>query len=207
MKQKGISKCALFYKMPEIRRKIVDVDLNDKILKMVSSRLARKIIEITTHRSLSASEISEMGNIPLTKVYRWLQKLEDYKLLRVTKIINHEGRKVSFYKSMIDMIMVNPNKKPSLGIEILGVGNIINCSKCESTNCTLEYDKKSKMTVCKCIDCETRYLETFSHDLKEEKQKIIILKALSNPHQVAEESQKVIILKGLLDEGKNKSKL
>ena len=193
--------------MQEIRRKIVDVDLNDKILKMMSSKLARKIIEMTTQRSHSASEISEMGNIPLTKVYRWLQKLEDYKLLRVTKIINHEGRKVSFYSSMIDMIMINPNKKPSLEIEILGLGNIINCLKCGSINCTLEYDKKSNKTVCKCIDCETRYVETFSHDLKEEQQKMIILKGLLDPHQVAEESQKVIILKGLLDEDKNKSKL
>jgi len=206
MKEKGICRYALFYNMSEIRHKILDVNLNDKILKMLSSKLARKIIETTTQNSHSASEISEMGSIPLSKVYRWLKQLEDYKLLRVTKIINHEGRKISYYKSKIDMIMVNPKKESSLGIEILGLGSIIHCLKCGSINCTLEYDKKFNTTLCKCIDCETRYLETFSHDLKEEKQKIIILNALST-HQIAEERQKVIILKGLVYDGKNKSKL
>ena len=190
--------------MSEIRRKIVDADSNEQILRMIGSKLARKILDITNQRPRSASEISQSANIPLTKVYRWLQKLENYKLLRVTRIINSQGRKIRLYKSSVEMIMIHPSKDNSPRIEILGSGNIINCSKCGSSNCTLEYDRKSNKTICKCIDCEIRYLETFSHNLKEEKQKMIILKGLSDRHQLVEEHQKVIILKGLLDLSTNK---
>lgn len=190
--------------MSEIRRKIVDADSNEQILRMIGSKLARKILDITNQRPRSASEISQSGNIPLTKVYRWLQKLENYKLLHVTRIINSQGRKIRLYKSSVEMIMIHPSKDNSPRIEILGSGNIINCLKCGSRNCTLEYDRKSNKTICKCIDCEIRYLETFSHNLKEEKQKMIILKGFSDRHQLVEEHQKVIILKGLLDLSTNK---
>lgn len=190
--------------MSEIRRKIVDPDSNDQILRMIGSKHARKIIEITNQRSMSAMEISKTADIPLTKVYRWLQKLENHKLLHVTGTINSQRRKVRLYKSLVEMIMIHPGKNNSPRIEILGSGETIFCSKCGSSNCTLEYDKNFNKTVCKCIDCEIRYLQVYSHTLREEKQKVIILKGLSYNHQLAEEHQKVIILKGLLDLSTNK---
>ena len=59
--------------MKGVRKKIISSDLNDRILKIMGSKNARKIIEITYEKPLSASEISKTCGIPLTKVYRWLR--------------------------------------------------------------------------------------------------------------------------------------
>ncbi len=191
--------------MKELRREVVDSDSNVKIIKMMGSEHARKIIQVTNEKPLSASEISETCGIPLTKVYRWLQRLENCKLLRPTGIINEDGRRIRFYKSMVNMIMIDPTETSSPRVEILGSGNIIKCSKCGSTNCTLAYDKSNKTTA-ECIDCKIKYVETLSHSLKEEKQKLIILEGLSDSHSRKEEQQKVFILEALLENGKSKSK-
>ena len=191
--------------MKELRRRVVDSDSNVKIIKMIGSEHARKIIQVTNEKPLSASEISKTCSIPLTKVYRWLQKLENCKLLRPTGVINEEGRRIRFYKSMVNMIMIDPTETPSPKVEILGSGNIIKCSKCGSTNCTLAYDKSNKTTA-QCMDCKIKYVETLSHSLKEEKQKFMILDFISNSHSLKEEQQKVFLLETLLNKGKNKSK-
>lgn len=166
---------------------------------MISSKHARKIIEITNQKSLSALEISKIADIPLTKVYRWLQKLENHKLLHVTATINSEGRKVRLYKNSVEMIMIRPNSNYFPRIEILGSGDTTYCSKCGSSNCALEYDINSNKTISKCIDCEIRHLEAYSHALTKDQEKMLILKTPSEKHQLADEHQKVIILKGLLE--------
>ena len=171
----------------------------------MGSENARKIIQVTNEKPLSASEISKTCSIPLTKVYQWLRRLENCKLLRPTGVINEEGRRIRLYKSMVNMIMIDPTETSSPRVEILGSGKIIKCSKCGSANCTLVYDKSNKTTA-QCIDCKTKYVETISHSLKEEKQKFIILEGLSDSHSIKEEQQKVFILGALLEEGKSKSK-
>ena len=191
--------------MEELRRKVVDSDSNVKIIKMMGSKHARKIIQVTNEKPLSASEISETCSIPLTKVYQWLRRLENCKLLKPSGIVNEGGRRIRFYKSRVNMIMIDPTETSSPRVEILGSGNIIKCSKCGSTNCTLAYDKSNKTTA-QCLDCKIKYVETLSHSLKEEKQKFIILDGLSDSHIIKEEQQKVFLLQGLLEKGKNKSK-
>lgn len=188
-----------------MRRDIVDSDSNIKIIKMMGSEHVRKIIQITSKNPLSASEISETGNIPLTKVYRWLQKLEECKLVQITGTINDEGRRIRFYKSLVHMIMIDPTKISSPKVEILGLGGIIKCSKCQSTNCTIVYDESNKTTV-ECLECKIKYIETISHSLNEEKQKFMILEGLSNMYNLREEEQKVFILEAIIDHNKNTSK-
>ena len=172
---------------------------------MMGSEHARKIIQITHEKPLSALEISKTCSIPLTKVYRWLQKLENCKLLQLTGIISEEGRRIRFYKRRVNMIMIDPTETSSPKVEILGSGNIIKCSKCGSANCTLAYDKSNKTTV-QCMDCKVKYVETLSHSLKEEKQKFMILDFISDLHSLKEEQQKVFLLETLLNKGKSKSK-
>ena len=171
----------------------------------MGSEHARKIIQVTNEKPLSASEISKTCSIPLTKVYRWLRRLENCKLLQPTGVINEEGRRIRLYKSMVNMIMIDPTETSSPRVEILGSGSIIKCSKCGSANCTLAYDKSNKTTI-QCMDCKTKYVETLSHSLKEEKQKFMILDFISDSHSLKEERQKVFLLETLLNPVKSKSK-
>ena len=103
------------------------------------------------------------------------------------------------------MIIIDPTETSSSKVEILGSGNIIKCSKCRSSNCTLEIDKSNKTTV-QCRDCKTKYVETLSHSLKEEKQKFMILDFISDSHSLKEQQQKVFLLETLLDKNKSKPK-
>ncbi len=172
----------------------------------MGSKNARKILEATNEKPMSASEISKNCSIPLTKVYRWLQRLENCKLLMLSGIINEKGRKVRLYKSGVTMIMINPTESKSPKVEILGSGNTIKCVECGSSNCNLIFDKKSNKTNAQCMDCEMKYKETLSHLLKEEQQKFIVLESLSDSHAHREEQQKMYLLETLLEVSKKNSK-
>lgn len=176
-----------------LKIEITDSDLNQKILSILSSIIGKKVLQIINQESHNATEISKKGNLPLTKVYKWLHELEDCNLVRVTGIINIKGRKTRYYKSNIDMIMINPNQDISR-IEIFGSKNKVKCLKCGSTNCNIEYDRKTKKLNTKCVDCDLRYREYYSHSLKEEKQKVIILRALTKLQLEKDERQKVILI-------------
>ena len=186
-----------------LRKRIVDSDSNLRIIKMMGSKNARKIIQITDEKPLSASEIHKACSIPLTKVYRWLRKLENCKLLQPSGNVNENGRRVRLYKSQVNMIMIDP-RQTSPNVEILGSGIPIKCSKCGSNNCNLTFDKKTNKTVAQCIDCDIKFRESVSHQLKEQEQKFIILESLSNSQALKEEQQMVFILEGLLQSQKSK---
>lgn len=186
-----------------LRKRIVDSDSNLRIIKMMGSKNARKIIQITDEKPLSASEIHKACSIPLTKVYRWLRKLENCKLLQPSGNVNENGRRVRLYKSQVNMIMIDP-RQTSPNVEILGSGIPIKCSKCGSNNCNLTFDKKTNKTVAQCIDCDIKFRESVSHQLKEQEQKFIILESLSNSQALKEEQQKVFLLEGLLQSQKSK---
>jgi len=176
-----------------LKGEITDSDFNQKILSILSSKIGKKVLQIINQESHNAAEISKKGNLPLTKVYKWLHELEDCNLIRVSAIMNTERRKTHYYKSNIDMITINPNQDVSR-IEIFGSKNKVKCLKCGSTNCNLEYDPKTKKFNTKCVDCDLRYREYYSHSLKEEKQKVIILKALTKVQLEEDERQKVIFM-------------
>ena len=96
-------------------RRIVNSDFNVKIIKMIGSKRAREIIEATHEKPMSASEISKVCNIPLTKVYRWLIKLENCKLLQCSGTVSDKGRKIRLYKSKVNMIWIDPaEESPSI---------------------------------------------------------------------------------------------
>ncbi len=180
-----------------MRSKKLDALTSKKILRIMSSESARKILEDTSKDERSVSQISEACNLPLTKTYRWIKKLQDLKLLEVTGTISEEGRKVKLFKSLVQMIIFNPRIGKTPEVEILGIGNKLVCSKCGSKNCSLELDEKTNNWEHQCNDCKQSFVETTSHKLKEEQQKVMLLEDSS--HNFKEEQQKVILLQSLLD--------
>ena len=163
-----------------MRSKIVDQDSSRKILRVINSRHAKKILETTSKAPMSATQINRSCRIPLTKVYQWVQKLQDLKFLKISGMINEEGRKVRLYQSMVKMIVINPNNYPAFSVEVMGIGAPRKCDVCSSKNFTLTYYPKPNKCEYQCIDCELEHAKTASHLLKEEKQKTVFLKFMLN---------------------------
>ncbi len=185
-----------------LKAKSADAESGIKILKILNSENVRKILEGTSEKPISAEKISKKYNIPLTKVYRWIKKLQDLKLLETTGDITENGRKVRLYKNLVRMIMVNPQNPAESKVRMLGIGNQLSCFKCGSSNCTLEFDNNKSEWSSKCVECDRKMIQTISHKLKEEQQKAILLESISDTHSLNEEKQKVILLEYLIDEKK-----
>ena len=185
-----------------IKSKSPDAELGKKILKIMNSENARKILSATTEKPVSAEKISKSMEIPLTKVYRWLKKLQTLKLIETTGEITEEGRKIRLYKNLVKMIMINPQQPLESKVQLLGVGNQITCNHCGSKNCSLEFDSKKNEWKSKCLDCDKNLIQTMSHELKEEQQKAILLEEEIDKHSLKEEKQKVILLEYLLKDKK-----
>ena len=79
------------------------------ILKTLGSDNARKILKSISERSMSVSQISKDCNIPLTKTYRWVKKLQNMKFLRASGTISKEKRKIRLYQSLVKIIIFNAN--------------------------------------------------------------------------------------------------
>jgi DNA-binding transcriptional ArsR family regulator len=172
------------------------------ILKILGSNNARKILKSISERSMSVSQISKDCNIPLTKTYRWIKKLQNLKFVRASGIISKEKRKVRSYQSLVKMIIFNANDVNDSKVQVLGIGNNFNCNKCGSGKCTLEYNTQTDLWNYNCLDCSQEYVQTNFIKLKEEQQKVILLEELNIEHVLKEEQQKVILLESLLHNGK-----
>ena len=153
----------------------MDDESGKKILRMLSSENARKILEVTSKKPITASQVSINCKIPLTKVYRWIKKLQELNLLKISNVIT-ERRKIRLYQSLIKMIVINPNEYPSIKIEVLGIGIRHKCDVCGSSNFTLTYYTKPNKMEYRCIDCELEHTDTVARLLKEERQKVVFLK-------------------------------
>ncbi len=183
-----------------MKSKNFDDQSSKNLLKIISSENARKILKSTSKRSMSASQISEKCNIPLTKTYRWIKKLLNVKFIQGSGTISKEGRKIIFYKSLVKTIIFNPSSDNDSKVQVLGVGNVLTCNKCGSGKCTLDYNTQTNLWNYKCSDCSLEYVQTNLQKLKEEQQKVILLEELNPEHELREEQQKVILLESLLQE-------
>ncbi len=85
-------------------RTIYDEQQKSKILGMISDEYCRKILSITMKEHKSVSEISEETKIPISTIYRRVQMLHDGKLMRISGVINEDGKKTFLYKSKIKAI-------------------------------------------------------------------------------------------------------
>ena len=82
-------------------RKIDEDEKKELILKALSDKYSRIILENTIDSAKSALELSALTKIPISTVYRRLQELHDKKLLAISGSINKDGKKFFLYKSKI----------------------------------------------------------------------------------------------------------
>ncbi len=82
-----------------------------KITQVISNDTARQIIERLADSPLSASDIAERLQAPLTTITYNLEKLEDVGLIKVEKIkYSEKGREVKIYAPVRKLIVVVPEK-------------------------------------------------------------------------------------------------
>jgi len=89
----------------------------DDILRIISNDQAMQILRATTDSPKSAWEISTKSGIPLTQVYRWVRRLHNSGLVRISGDTNSYGKKFFMYKSKINSIKVSLDS-PEAVIEI-----------------------------------------------------------------------------------------
>jgi predicted transcriptional regulator len=90
-------------------QKIADNVKQQVILESLSDKYCKQILKNAIKKPKSAMMISEEENIPLSTVYRKLQKLHDGELLAISGEINIDGKKHFLYMSKIKNIIVNCN--------------------------------------------------------------------------------------------------
>jgi DNA-binding transcriptional ArsR family regulator len=82
-----------------------------KITQVISNDTARRIIELLADSSLSASDISQRLNAPLTTITYNLENLESVGLVKVEKIkYSEKGREVKIYAPVRKLIVLVPEK-------------------------------------------------------------------------------------------------
>ncbi len=82
-----------------------------KITQVISNDTARKIIELLADAPLSASDIAERLQTPLTTIVYNLENLESVGLIRVEKIkYSEKGREVKIYAPVRKPIVLVPEK-------------------------------------------------------------------------------------------------
>jgi predicted transcriptional regulator len=86
-------------------------DLNDiPILHELADRVAYRIVISTISSAKTVSQIRQENKLPLSSIYKKVQKLCNADLLSIEKInIDRNGRKVLFYRSRVSSIELNLN--------------------------------------------------------------------------------------------------
>ncbi|MDR3781812.1 MAG: ArsR family transcriptional regulator [Candidatus Nitrosotalea sp.] len=98
--------------------RILEEKIADEILKIISNDQAMQILQATTDIPKSAWEISTKSRIPLTQVYRWVRRLHNSGLVRISGNTNSSGKKFFMYQSKINSIKVSLNASTEPIIEI-----------------------------------------------------------------------------------------
>ncbi|MGI0007437.1 MAG: winged helix-turn-helix domain-containing protein [Nitrosotalea sp.] len=80
---------------------------DDEILSILGDEYSRKILSILTKNELTAQAISDNLGIPSSTTYRKIKNLENFRLIKKTKVIRTlEGLDESYYKSLVSGIDV-----------------------------------------------------------------------------------------------------
>ena len=76
----------------------------ESILQIMADRYSRDLLRITQDIPKSAFKIAQETGIPISTVYRRIQKLQDAGVVRVSGEINLEGKKHFLYQSKVKAI-------------------------------------------------------------------------------------------------------
>lgn len=78
----------------------------------------RRILEATTDDSLTASELSESLDLPLSTTYRKLDRLTDVGLLRETIRIHRSGKHVNEYTRNVEDVSITVQDDGTLDVSV-----------------------------------------------------------------------------------------
>jgi len=86
-------------------------DINQKIIKALADLESRTILFSITQKALLTEGISRKTNIPLSTVYKKLERLQELTLVKIEKIeLSDNGRKMKYYKSRIGEAQISIKK-------------------------------------------------------------------------------------------------
>ncbi len=85
-------------------RQIYDERQKTNILEVISDEYSIKILSNTMKQYKTVNEISVETKIPVSTIYRRIRTLNREKLLRISGVIDENGKKVFLYKSKIKTI-------------------------------------------------------------------------------------------------------
>ena len=98
------------------------------ILESIADKYSTLILKNTIEKPKSAMMIADEENIPLSTVYRKLQRLYDGKLLAISGSINRDGKKYFLYMNKIKDIVIHCNLEETV------IECVLNNTKQEDTN-------------------------------------------------------------------------
>ena len=117
-------------------------DLNDiPILHELADRVACRIIISTISSAKTVSHIRQENELPLSSIYKKVQKLANADLLSIEKInIDSNGRKILYYRSRVSSIELNLNSE---GILLHLVKNNVVKGSTDTTSYSIEKESIS----------------------------------------------------------------
>lgn len=93
-----------------------------KITQILSNGTSLKILELLGEKSMSATDIAEKLNLPLTTVKYNLDSLVESDLIKVKQIKwSQKGRQVKIYESVDKLIVLVPSKSPIDRLSIIKI--------------------------------------------------------------------------------------
>ena len=86
-------------------------DINQKIIKALTDLESRTILFSIKQNARLAQDISRKTNIPLSTVYKKLEKLQELSLVKIERIkLSDHGRRMKYYKSRISEVEISIRK-------------------------------------------------------------------------------------------------
>ena len=92
-------------------------DINQKIIKVLADLESRTILFSITQKARLTEGISRKTNIPLSTVYKKLEKLQELTLVKIERIeLSDHGRRMKYYKSRIREVEISIRKLEPISI-------------------------------------------------------------------------------------------
>lgn len=90
-------------------------DVNQKIIKVLVDLESRTILFSIKQKALLTEDISRKTNIPLSTVYKKLEKLQELTLVKIEKFeLSDYGHRMKYYKSRISEVEISIRKLESI---------------------------------------------------------------------------------------------
>lgn len=79
----------------------------DQVFALLDDEYARSLLSATSHKPMTASELSDQCDMSVSTVYRRLNKLENCDLVKVEHIPGPDGNHKKRYEAQLDNLVVS----------------------------------------------------------------------------------------------------